>query len=102
METRRHLLEGRASGTALHLRRAVGIKMEAFVLIQTEIGKAPSVVLEINKINGVTPSLIEETAVYDIIVHVEDDDFDEIMKTVRLIEAIDGMTRTMTAPVVKV
>jgi DNA-binding Lrp family transcriptional regulator len=74
--------------------------VQAYVLIQTEVGKAATVVQEIRSIPGVT--LAEDvTGPYDVIVRTEAATMDELGKlVVARIQAVGGITRTLTCPVV--
>ena len=74
--------------------------VQAYILIQTEVGKAARVVEHISDIDGVT--LAEDvTGPYDVIVRAEARDMDELGKlVVAKIQAVDGITRTLTCPVV--
>jgi DNA-binding Lrp family transcriptional regulator len=75
--------------------------VEAYVLIQTEVGKAAVVAREIAQIPGVTSSEAV-TGPYDAVVHAQADDVDSLGKlVVARIQAVDGITRTLTCPVVK-
>jgi DNA-binding Lrp family transcriptional regulator len=75
--------------------------VEAYVLIQTEVGKAAQVAMEVDKIEGVTASQAV-TGPYDAIVHAQSDDVDSLGKlVVAKIQSIEGITRTLTCPVVK-
>ena len=75
--------------------------VEAYVLIQTEVGKAAQVANEVQKIPGVKTSE-SVTVPYDAIVHAESDDVDSLGKlVVARIQAVEGITRTLTCPVVK-
>ena len=75
--------------------------VEAYVLIQTEVGKAAQVATEIAKISGVT-SAEAVTGPYDAVVHAQADDVDSLGKlVVARIQSVDGITRTLTCPVVK-
>ena len=75
--------------------------VEAYVLIQTEVGKAAQVAMEVEKIEGVKASQAV-TGPYDAIVHAAADDVDSLGKlVVAKIQAIEGITRTLTCPVVK-
>jgi DNA-binding Lrp family transcriptional regulator len=75
--------------------------VEAYVLIQTEVGKAAQVAGEVEKIQGVRTSQAV-TGPYDAIVHAEADDVDSLGKlVVARIQAVEGITRTLTCPVVK-
>ena len=75
--------------------------VEAYVLIQTEVGKAAQVASEIAGISGVTSSEAV-TGPYDAVVHAQAEDVDSLGKlVVARIQAVDGITRTLTCPVVK-
>ena len=75
--------------------------VEAYVLIQTEVGKAAQVAMEVGKIDGVQASEAV-TGPYDAIVHASADDVDSLGKlVVAKIQAVEGITRTLTCPVVK-
>jgi DNA-binding Lrp family transcriptional regulator len=68
--------------------------------VQTEVGKAAQVAREIGKINGVTQAE-DVTGPYDVIVRAEAQSVDELGKlVVSQVQAIDGITRTLTCPVV--
>jgi DNA-binding Lrp family transcriptional regulator len=74
--------------------------VSAYVLIQTEVGKAAQVAEEVNDIDGVV-SAEDVTGPYDVIVKAEADSVDELGKmVVSRIQLIDGITRTLTCPVV--
>ena len=74
--------------------------VEAYVLIQTEIGKPPQVAAELGRISGVGAADIL-TGPYDVIVRVEAADVDALGKlVVTKIQAVEGVTRTLTCPVV--
>ncbi len=74
--------------------------VQAYVLIQTEVGKAATVVQAIRDIVGVT--LAEDvTGPYDVIVRAEARTVDELGKlVVARIQSVPGITRTLTCPVV--
>ncbi|MGQ0467221.1 MAG: Lrp/AsnC ligand binding domain-containing protein [Sporichthyaceae bacterium] len=74
--------------------------VQAYILIQTEVGKAAVVAREIQKIGGVT--LAEDvTGPYDVIVRAEAGSVDELGKlVVAKVQSVDGITRTLTCPVV--
>lgn len=75
--------------------------VEAYVLIQTEVGKAAEVAQHIADIAGVTSSEAV-TGPYDAVVHAQAEDVDSLGKlVVARIQAVDGITRTLTCPVVK-
>jgi DNA-binding Lrp family transcriptional regulator len=72
----------------------------AYLLIQTEVGKAASVVGSIRSIDGVVTA-DAATGPYDVIVKTEAEDIDALGKmVVSKIQAVDGITRTQTCPVV--
>ena len=75
--------------------------VEAYILIQTEVGKADSVVREIAAIDGVT-SAEPVTGPYDAIVRAQAEDVDALGKlVVAKIQAAVGITRTLTCPVIR-
>ena len=72
----------------------------AYVLIQTEVGKAVSVAEQARGITGVL-SADDVTGPYDVIVKTEADSLDDLGKmVVSQIQAVEGITRTFTWPVV--
>ncbi len=74
--------------------------MQAYVLIQTEVGKAAVVAEEVREIIGVE-SADDVTGPYDVIVKAISEDVDSLGKlVVAKIQAVDGITRTLTCPVV--
>lgn len=74
--------------------------VQAYVLIQTEVGKAAIVAEEVRNIPGVE-SADDVTGPYDVIVKASADDVDQLGKlVVAKVQAIEGITRTLTCPVV--
>jgi DNA-binding Lrp family transcriptional regulator len=74
--------------------------VSAYVLIQTEVGKAAQVATEVGEIDGVV-SADDVTGPYDVIARAESDSVDDLGKmVVSRIQMIDGITRTLTCPVV--
>lgn len=74
--------------------------VQAFILIQTEVGKAAWVSQEVGGIPGVT-SADDVTGPYDVIVRAEAKSVDDLGKlVVAKIQAVEGITRTLTCPVV--
>ena len=72
----------------------------AYVLIQTEVGKAARVASAVRGIGGVVAA-DDVTGPYDVIVRTEAPCLDDIAKlVVSQIQAVDGITRTFTCPVV--
>ena len=76
--------------------------VQAYILIQTEVGKAADVARQIAKISGVTQAE-GVTGPYDVVVRVSAEDVDELGKLVASqIQAVAGITRTLTCPVVHI
>ena len=76
--------------------------VSAYVLIQTDVGKAAAVAQAVAAVNGVTAAETV-TGPYDAIVRVEGDTMDEVAKTVvSRIQMVDGITRTLTCEVVHI
>lgn len=74
--------------------------VNAYILIQTEVGKAAQVAKEVAGIDGVT-SAEDVTGPYDVIVRAEAANVDDLGKlVVAKIQSVDGITRTLTCPVV--
>ena len=74
--------------------------VSAYVLIQTEVGKAESVAREVARIQGVV-SAEDVTGPYDVIVRAESASVDELGRmVVSRLQMIEGITRTLTCPVV--
>ncbi len=74
--------------------------VQAYILIQTEVGKAANVAQEIIGIAGVTLA-DDVTGPYDVIVRAEARNVDELGKlVVAQIQNVGGITRTLTCPVV--
>lgn len=74
--------------------------IQAYVLIQTEVGKAAQVAKEVREIEGVAEAE-DVTGPYDVIVRAEAKNVDELGKlVVARIQSVEGITRTLTCPVV--
>ncbi|HEY3831969.1 MAG TPA: Lrp/AsnC ligand binding domain-containing protein [Acidimicrobiia bacterium] len=74
--------------------------VQAYILIQTEVGKASSVTEEIRALKGVTTA-DDVTGPYDVIVKAEAPSVDDLGKmVVSKIQLVEGITRTLTCPVV--
>jgi DNA-binding Lrp family transcriptional regulator len=75
--------------------------VQAYILIQTEVGKAAEVAKAIAEIKGIT--LAEDvTGPYDVIVRAEGANVDELgQMVVSKVQAVPGITRTLTCPVVR-
>ncbi|HEY8478732.1 MAG TPA: Lrp/AsnC ligand binding domain-containing protein [Spirillospora sp.] len=76
--------------------------VQAYILIQTEVGKAADVASQISGITGV--KLAEDvTGPYDVIVRAEARNVDELGRlVVAQIQAVEGITRTLTCPIVHI
>jgi DNA-binding Lrp family transcriptional regulator len=76
--------------------------VQAYILIQTEVGKSSDVSLEIRQLTGVL--LAEDvTGPYDVIAQVEAASVDELGSLViSRIQDIKGITRTLTCTVVHI
>ncbi len=76
--------------------------VEAYILVQTEVGKAADVAREIAKISGVTQAE-DVTGPYDVIVRAQADNVDELGRLVTAnVQSVPGITRTLTCPVVHI
>ncbi|HVA61074.1 MAG TPA: Lrp/AsnC ligand binding domain-containing protein [Mycobacteriales bacterium] len=74
--------------------------VQAYILIQTEVGKAAKVARDIAAIKGVTMAE-DVTGPYDVIVRAEARNVDELGKmVVARVQGVDGITRTLTCPIV--
>jgi DNA-binding Lrp family transcriptional regulator len=74
--------------------------VNAYILIQTEVGKAAAVAHEIGTLDGVL-NAEDVTGPYDVIVRAEAPTMDELGKlVVAKVQAVVGITRTLTCPVV--
>ena len=73
--------------------------VQAYILIQTEVGKAAQVADEVRAIAGVAEAE-DVTGPYDVIVRAEATTVDELGKlVVARIQSVEGITRTLTCPV---
>jgi DNA-binding Lrp family transcriptional regulator len=74
--------------------------VQAYILIQTEVGKASVVAETISKIPGVIQAE-DVTGPYDVIVRAQADTVDDLGRmVVAKVQQVDGITRTLTCPVV--
>ncbi|GAA1273518.1 Lrp/AsnC ligand binding domain-containing protein [Saccharothrix sp. BKS2] len=74
--------------------------VHAYILIQTEVGKAAAVAAEISGIPGVAQAE-DVTGPYDVIVRAEAETVDQLGQlVVARIQNVEGITRTLTCPVV--
>jgi DNA-binding Lrp family transcriptional regulator len=76
--------------------------IEAFVLIQTEVGKASEVAMDLTKLSGVT-SALNVSGPYDVIAEVRAEDMDELGQlVVSRVQSVAGITRTLTCPIIRI
>jgi DNA-binding Lrp family transcriptional regulator len=76
------------------------VSVSAYILIQTEVGKAANVAREIRNLDGMVAA-DDVTGPYDVIARAEAESVDELGKmVVSRVQLIDGITRTLTCPVV--
>ena len=76
------------------------MSVRAYVLVQTEVGKAAQVAGEASAIDGVVAA-DAVTGPYDVIVRMEAESMDELGKiVVSRLQLIEGVTRTLTFQVV--
>jgi DNA-binding Lrp family transcriptional regulator len=76
------------------------MSVKAYILIQTEVGRAAEVAGMVNQIDGVVSSE-DVTGPYDVIVRAEADNVDNLGRmVVAQVQGVPGITRTLTCPVV--
>lgn len=76
--------------------------VQAYILIQTEVGMSSQVASEISSLRGVTMAE-DVTGPYDVIARVEASDMDALGQLViARIQDVKGITRTLTCTVVHV
>lgn len=76
--------------------------VQAYILIQSEIGSAENVVLATRQVPGVLEAF-EVTGPYDVIVRCEANSVDDLGKfIVGAVQKVPGITRTLTCPVVNI
>lgn len=74
--------------------------IHAYILVQTDPGAAPRVARAAADLPGVTRA-DDVTGPYDVIVAVRTDDVDSLgREVINGIQAVQGVTRTITCPVV--
>jgi DNA-binding Lrp family transcriptional regulator len=74
--------------------------VSAYILIQTEVGKAAEVATNVAAIDGVKTSE-DVTGPYDVIVRAEAETMDDLGRmVVSRVQMIEGITRTLTCTVV--
>uniref|UniRef100_UPI0018E090A3 Lrp/AsnC family transcriptional regulator n=1 Tax=Nocardioides mangrovicus TaxID=2478913 RepID=UPI0018E090A3 len=76
--------------------------VQAYILIQTDVGRAAEVAEAIAGIQGVVQAE-DVTGPYDVIVRAEARNVDELGKlVVAKVQTLQGITRTLTCPVVHI
>ncbi len=74
--------------------------VQAYILVQTTVGRAGDVAQAIGAVAGVVRSE-DVTGPYDVIVRAEADNVDALGQLVlKQVQTIPGITRTVTCPVV--
>jgi DNA-binding Lrp family transcriptional regulator len=74
--------------------------VSAYILIQTEVGKAADVAQKVGTIEGVVTSE-DVVGPYDVIARAEAETMDDLGRMiVSRVQMIDGITRTLTCTVV--
>jgi hypothetical protein len=74
------------------------LAIEAFVLVQTEVGKAALVAESIAALPGVHTAE-DVVGPYDVIVRIGGGTDDELAAVVRAIQQVGGITRTLTCQI---
>ncbi|WP_026124226.1 MULTISPECIES: Lrp/AsnC family transcriptional regulator [Nocardiopsis] len=76
--------------------------VQAYVLVQTEVGRAGDLAELIRGIDGVSEAE-DVTGPYDVIVRAHADDIDALGRlVVARIQRLDGIARTLTCPIVQI
>jgi DNA-binding Lrp family transcriptional regulator len=76
------------------------MSVSAYILIQTEVGKAAAVADGVRQIPGVLEA-DDVTGPYDVVVRVRADTMDDLGRlVVSRVQMLDGITKTTTMPVV--
>ena len=76
--------------------------VKAYVLIQTDTGRAADVANGIRELAGVISSEAV-TGPYDVVVFVEAEDVDALGQLViTSVQPVEGIVRTLTCPVIKI
>jgi DNA-binding Lrp family transcriptional regulator len=73
--------------------------VEAFVLIQTEVGRAEVIAKQLAQLNGVVSSEYV-TGPYDVVVRIRANSLADLQSTVvPSVQQVAGITRTLTCPI---
>ena len=82
------------------LKKVESMSVQAYILVQTDVGKSNEVAKAINEIQGVM-NAEHVTGPYDVIVRAEAKDMDQLAKVVLTkVQTVKGITRTLTCPIV--
>ena len=82
------------------LKKVEFMSVQAYILVQTDVGKSNEVAKAINEIQGVM-NAEHVTGPYDVIVRDEAKDMDQLAKVVLTkVQTVKGITRTLTCPIV--
>jgi DNA-binding Lrp family transcriptional regulator len=75
--------------------------VSAYILIQTEVGKATHVTKTVGGLEGVV-QVDGVTGPYDVIARAEAADLDQLAKSIVMkLQEVEGVTRTLTCPVLQ-
>lgn len=73
----------------------------AYILIQTEVGRASHVTRALSAMDGIV-AVDNVTGPYDVVARGEAGDLDELAKRVVMpVQTVEGVTRTLTCPILK-
>jgi DNA-binding Lrp family transcriptional regulator len=73
--------------------------VEAFMLIQTDVGRAEVVAKQLAELTGVV-SAESVTGPYDVVVRIAADTMSDLQQTVvPSVQRVPGITRTLTCPI---
>lgn len=76
--------------------------VQAYILVQTNVGKAAEVAMAIRDLDGVVRAE-DVTGPYDVIVRAEAASVDELGQlVVAKVQVVPGITRTVTCPIVNI
>lgn len=83
----------------INIEAGVNGVVEAFMLIQTEVGRAEVVAKQVAALPGVLSSEYV-TGPYDVVVRVGSESMGTLQNdVVASVQAVDGITRTLTCPI---
>lgn len=75
--------------------------VEAIVLVQAEVGKSSDVAREVATLGGVTGADVV-SGPYDVIARAQAESLDDLgQMVVSRIQAVPGVTRTLTCPIIR-